>query len=85
MVTSAKLREPWHKKVYFLKLHMSVYLHNKFQVSSSILTSFKQGNFTPPLPQTQNEPLKSPPRLGLIDHGIKATLALQCAKIKPCY
>ena len=85
MVTSAKLREPWHKKVYFLKLHMSVYLHTKFQVSNSILTSFRQGNSPPPLPQTQNEPLKSPPRLGLIDHGIKATLALQCAKIKPCY
>ena len=44
---------------------MGVYLRAKFEVSSIILTSFKQGgNFTPPLPQ--NEPLKSPPRLELI-------------------
>ena len=50
--------------VYFLKLHMCVHLRTKFQVSSTILTSFRQGvNFTPPSPQ--NEPLKSPPRLEL--------------------
>ena len=48
---------------------MAVYLRVKFEVSSVILTSFKQGrvggwgNFTPPPPQ--NEPLKSPLRLGL--------------------
>ena len=56
MLTSAK--------VYFLKLHMGVYLRAKFPYSSVILTSFRQGaNFTLPLPQ--NEPLKSPPRLRL--------------------
>ena len=45
---------------------MGVYLRAKFEVSSIILASFRQeGNFTPH-PTTQNEPLKCPPRLGLI-------------------
>ena len=64
MLTSAKLSGPWYQKVYFLKLHMCVYLRTKFEVSSIILTSFKQrGYFTPPFlpsPPTQNLPLKSP-------------------------
>ena len=65
MLTSGKLRGLRHRKVYFLKLHMGLYLRVKFEVPSIILTSFRQGggNFTLPLPQ--NEPLKSPPRLGL--------------------
>ena len=72
MLTSAKLRRPRHQKVHFLKLDMDVYLRPKFEVSSIILTSFRHGkggggeeggNFTPSTPQ--NEPLKSPPRLGL--------------------
>ena len=48
-----------------MKLNMCVYLRAKFQVSSLILTSFRQGegNFTPSPPQ--NETLKSPPKLGL--------------------
>ena len=38
----------------------------QIQVSSIILKSFRQGeNFTPP-PSSQYEPLRSPPRLGLI-------------------
>ena len=59
----------WTKSANFLqknalKLHIDVYLRAKFEVSSIILTSFRQGgNFTPPPPQ--NESLKSPPRLGL--------------------
>ena len=45
---------------------MDVYLRAKFEVSSIILTSFRQGgNFTPPPPPPQNKALKSPPRLGL--------------------
>ena len=51
---------------------MCVYFRTKFQISSAILTSFKQGGgghkFTPgthPPPPPQNEPQKSPPRLGL--------------------
>ena len=71
MLTSAKLRGPWYHKVYFLKLHMCVYLRTKFQVSSIILRSFRQGVILPPLP-AQYELLKSPPRLGL-----KFTLALE--------
>ena len=35
----------------------------KFHVSSTILTSFRQGGTFSPAPK--NEPLKSPPRLGL--------------------
>ena len=64
MLTSAKLRRPWYQKVHFLKLHICVYLGTKFQVSSIILTSFRKGGVILP-PITQNEPLKSPPRLGL--------------------
>ena len=47
---------------------MCVYLRTKFQVSSIIITSFRQGEgviLTAPLPPPQNKPLKSPPRLGL--------------------
>ena len=40
--------------VYFLKLHMGVYLDAKFEVSGIILTSFRQGKGvilpTPPPP-----------------------------------
>ena len=48
-----------------LKLHMCEYLRSKFEVSSIILTGFKQGvivRLSPP----QNESLKDPPRLWLI-------------------
>ena len=49
---------------------MGVYVRAKFEVSSVILTSFRQrgrGVILPPtpLPPTQNEPLKNPPRLEL--------------------
>ena len=44
---------------------MCVYLRTKFEVSSIILTSFRQGVIPPPPPPPQNEPLKSPLRLGL--------------------
>ena len=43
MLRSAKLRRPSHRKVYFPKLHMYLYLCITFQVSSIILTSFRQG------------------------------------------
>ena len=42
---------------------MCVYLCTKVQVSSIILTDFRQGVILHPPPQ--NEPLKHPPRLGL--------------------
>ena len=56
MLTSAKLRGPRHYKLYFLKLHMDVYLRAKFEVYSIILTSFRQRVILP---------LKAQPRLGL--------------------
>ena len=66
MLTSAKLRKPWYQKIYFLKLYMCVYLRTKFQVSSIIITSFRQGEGGwGVLPPPQNEPLKIPPKLGL--------------------
>ena len=48
---------------------MDVYLRTKFEVSSIILSSFRQGVILlpPPPPAPRNEPLKSPPRLGLTD------------------
>ena len=53
---------------------MGVYLRAKFEVSSIILTSFRQGGNFAPLPSPpQNEPLRSPPRLGLI-HGLQIIL-----------
>ena len=56
---------------------MSVYLPANFPVSSITVTSFRQaeGN-PPPFPRhthtAQNEPLKSPPRLGLNEKMSKA-------------
>ena len=58
------MRKSWHYKVYFLKLHMCLNLRTKFQVSNTIITSFRQGVF--PLPPIQKETQKIPPRIGLI-------------------
>ena len=43
----AKLRWSRCQKVYFLKLHMCLYIRTNFQVSSIILTSFRIANITP--------------------------------------
>ena len=57
---------------------MCVYLRTKFQVPGIILTSFIQreigADFTPPLSPLQNEPLNSPPRLGLKYHLIPPSI-----------
>ena len=46
---------------------MYVYLSTKLQVSSLVLTSFRQvGVILSPSPSPQNGPLKHPPKLGLI-------------------
>ena len=56
MVTLAKLRGPRPWKVYFLKLHMDVYLRVKFEVSNIIVTGFRhwggggEGNLILPPP-----------------------------------
>ena len=43
---------------------MCVYLCTKFQVSSLVLMSFRQGgNFTPPLPPTSKQPPKKPTQI----------------------
>ena len=48
---------------------MGVYLRAKFEVSSVIVTSFRQRVILPsPPPPPQNRTLKSPPRSGLSDH-----------------
>ena len=55
---------------------MCVYLGTRFQVSSIILTSFRQGVIlhSPP----QKEPLKSPPKLGLSsDFSIKTEATIR--------
>ena len=60
-----------------------MYLRTKFQVSSVILTSVRQG-VIPPL---QNKPLKSPPRLGLriTNSGMKGpVLFLQYKECQHC-
>ena len=44
---------------------MGVYLRTKFQISSVILTRFRQGIILPPFPP-QDGPLKCPQRLGLM-------------------
>ena len=60
MLTSAKLRKPRYWKVYFLKLHMCANLGTKFQVqvSSMILTSFRQEVILPPPPTSKRAPKK---------------------------
>ena len=45
---------------------MGVYLRAKFQVYCIFRTSFRKGVIPPPLSPTQDEPLKSPPRLGIM-------------------
>ena len=60
---------------------MGVYLRAKFEISSMVLTSSRQGegcNFTPPSPP-QNEPLKSPLRLGLL--GIIQTVIKEMLQV----
>ena len=58
LLTSAKLRKSCYKKVYFLNLHMCVYLRTKVQTSSIILTSFRWGNFN----QRPNPTAKQTPK-----------------------
>ena len=62
MLTSAKLREPWDEKVYFLTLCMGVNLRAKFQVSSIFLTSFRQGDISL-LPATSKRTPKKPTQI----------------------
>ena len=60
ILASAKLRRSLSKKVYFLELHICAYLSTRLQVFCIFLTSFRQN-------KCKNEPVKSPPWLGLND------------------
>ena len=58
---------------------MRVYLRAQCEVSSIIITSFRQGEGVfLPYPQPQKEPVKSPPRLRLSSYN------LQLIKLKIC-
>ena len=63
-LTLGKWRGPSYQKAYFLKLNTDLYLRAKFEVSSVILWSFRQGLIHPRLPPSK-EPLKSPLGLNL--------------------
>lgn len=63
MLRSAKAWGSWQKETCFLKLRIGLYLGTKIQVYGITLMSFRRGNFPPYT--SQNEPLKSPFRLGL--------------------
>ena len=54
MLTSAKLMGFWYRNLHFSKLIMRVYVRTKFQVSSVILTSFRQGVVLPPVQHKAN-------------------------------
>ena len=58
MPTSARLRGSWHYRVYLMKLNMFLYSLTKFQVSSIILTSFRQDGGNPPYHHRSINPLK---------------------------
>lgn len=82
--------------VYLLKQRICVYLSANFQVSSVVLTSFRQewgyfyqNYFLPP----QMKPLKNPPRLGLrlpitfyscsLNDNVLSLLPLNSYTVKP--
>ena len=59
IVDISKIKGVLYQKLYFLKLHMSLYVHTKFQVSSLILTRFRQGVNLPHPPTTKRNPKKT--------------------------
>ena len=78
MLTSAKLRGPRHQKVYFLKLHMGLYLRAKSEVSSIILTSFRQGGWGGGV-------IKSPPKFANFTGKNSRILRIKNAKFLVCF
>ena len=56
MLTSAKLMGFSYYKVYFMKLLMCVYVHAKFQVSRTILTSVRVVVVVKQIKQTPKKP-----------------------------
>ena len=63
----SKIKKDMELKGTFSENTYVCVLTTKFQVSSIIITGFRQEVILPPPPTpAQNEQLKSPPRLGLI-------------------
>ena len=56
MLTPAKFRELLIYKSYFVKLNMCLHLRIESQVSSVILTRFRQGVVLPPFPSSKQTP-----------------------------
>ena len=74
----SKIKDCWYQKVYFLKLHMYMYLGTTFQVFSIILIICKQRWVVilhPPFPP-RNEFLRSPPRLRLKKYSKLSCISL---------
>ena len=67
MLTSPKLRESWHKKFYFLKLNICVYLNTQILSVRHKFNDFQTwSNFTPsPIIHNKTKSLKRPLKLGL--------------------
>ena len=75
MLTLVKLRGSWNQKAYYLKLHMYVHAPSKFQVSSIILTSFRQGEILLSAPSTAKRTTSEPTNI-LILGLIRAVISL---------
>ena len=61
----SKIKKALGLKSIFCETKYGCVLRTKFQVSSIILTSFRQGVFLPPPPSPESESLQSPATLGL--------------------
>ena len=84
MLAWAKLRELWYQKIYFLKLHMRVYLRTKFQVSSIISTCFRQGRWFYPHLISKQTPIKST-QIGLNTSQLVSTVVhMFCGLMTVC-
>ena len=68
MLTLSKLRVSWQYELYFLKMHICVYLSIKFQLSSVILTSFTSLPLPLPLLAIKQTP-KKPIQIGVNREG----------------
>ena len=75
IITSVKLRRSWYYKLYFLQLNKCVCLHTRFQISSVILTSFRQVISFPSFPPTNQQ---TPKRLIQIRVNIWQTFVFNC-------
>ena len=61
----SKIKRVLRLKVYFLNMYIGVYLCTKFQVSSIVLTNFRQVVILPPTPISKQTPKKPTQMLGV--------------------